>query len=156
MAYETTTVDVSKSQEGIRKLLVAYGCDSFAFAEGRNGDQRTATIAFQSGHRKVRMSVPLKEPDPNVLRKKVSAARSKTRDQIVDELLEQEGRRIWRVLHWNLKTRMEAIQEQVETFEEAFLAHLIVEETGQTIYEALSSQGSIDLGKPLLALPAGD
>jgi hypothetical protein len=38
---------------------------------------------------------------------------------------EQEARRIWRVMAWNLKARLISVEEGVETFAEAFLAHLV-------------------------------
>lgn len=155
MAYESTTVSVESSQAAIRKLLVAYGCDDFQFGEGRQGDTRVAAVGFRAHGRAVRMRVPLKEPSSSEVSKKLTRARSKTRDAIVNEMVEQEARRIWRVLHWNLKTRMEAIAEHVETFEEAFLAHLLDEQTGETLYESLVQRGRIDLGAPLLQLGAG-
>lgn len=132
MAYESTTVAVENSQAAIRKLLVGYGCEDFQFGESRRGEERIAAIGFRSGARAVRMRVTLKPPTPADVSKKLQRARSKTRENIMDEMFEQEARRIWRVLHWNLKTRMEAIAEGVETFEEAFLAHLLDERTGRT------------------------
>jgi hypothetical protein len=71
-------------------------------------------------------------------------------------MVEQEAKRIWRVLAWNLKARLEAVEEGVETFEEAFLAHLLDERTGETVYEQLVRTGTVELGAPLTpALPAG-
>ena len=82
--------------------------------------------------------------------------RTKTIDEIRDVLYEQEERRIWRVLAWNLKARMVAVDEQVETFEEAFLAHLLDPQTNRTIFEQLADTGTVQLAQPLLALTAGD
>lgn len=56
---------------------------------------------------------------------------------------------------WNLKARLVAVEEGVETFEEAFLAHLVDERSGRTIYEQLVDDGHVQLAQPLLALPAG-
>jgi hypothetical protein len=155
MAYETTTVSVENSQAAIRKLLVGYGCEDFQFGESRRDGDRIAAIGFRSRDRAVRMRVTLKPPKPMDVSKKVTRARSKTREDIIEELYEQEARRIWRVLHWNLKTRMEAIAEGVETFEEAFLAHLLDERTGRTIYESLVDDGRVELAAPLLQLESG-
>lgn len=105
----------------------------------------------------VRIKVPHKTPDPHELRRKAQRAKSQERRiAIISEAEEQEAKRIWRVIAWNLKARMEAVQEGVETFEEAFLAHLLDERTGETFYETLARTGKIDLGEPLLALMPGD
>ena len=104
----------------------------------------------------VRMRVPLKQVDERVVGQRYMRARTKTRDEIRDELYEQEERRIWRVLAWNLKARMVAVEEGVETFEEAFLSHLVNPASGRTVYEQLSEDGRIELPAPLLALPVGD
>jgi predicted DNA-binding protein (UPF0278 family) len=85
---------------------------------------------------------------------KYRRARSRSRDEIRDQLYEQEERRIWRVLAWNLKARMVAVDEGLETFEEAFLPHLLDPRTNRTIYEHLAEEGHIELPAPLLALPA--
>ena len=55
---------------------------------------------------------------------------------------------------WNLKARMVAVEEEVETFEQAFLPHLLNPQTGRTIYEQLAEDGHVELPAPLLALPA--
>ena len=55
---------------------------------------------------------------------------------------------------WNLKARMVAVEENVETFEQAFLAHLLDPRSGRTIYEHLAEDGHVELPAPLLALPS--
>ncbi len=155
MAYETTTVSVEKSQGAIRSLLVGHGASEFGFGETAQAGTRFAAVSFVVGARAVRMKVPHKPISPRDLSTKYGRSRSRTREDIAREMEEQEAKRIWRVLHWNLKARMEAVQEGVETFEEAFLAHLLDERTGETVYETLVRHGSIDLGTPLLQLGAG-
>lgn len=157
MAYESTTVAVEKSQADIRRLLKAHGCESFEFGEASIDGQTWAAVGFRNGQRLVRIKVPHKVPDPHELRKRAQRARTQERRiAIVSEAEEQEAKRIWRVIAWNLKARMEAVQEGVETFEEAFLAHLLDERTGETVYQTLSRSGKVDLGAPLLALMPGD
>jgi predicted DNA-binding protein (UPF0278 family) len=158
MAYETTTVAVERSQSELRKLLGKYGASRFAFGEERDATtgERHAAVTFVRDSYAVRMRVPLKQVDERVVGQRYSRARTKTRDAIRDELYEQEERRIWRVLAWNLKARMVAVEEGVETFEEAFLAHLVDPASGRTVYEQLAEEGRIELPAPLLALPVGD
>ena len=156
-AYGSTTVPVERSQGEIRKLLVRSGAQRLAFGEERDETgQRWAAVTFQAGAHAVRMRVPLKLIDERAVNLKYSRARTRNRDEIRDQLYEQEERRIWRVLAWNLKARLVAVEEGVETFEEAFLAHLLDPRTGRTIYEQLAEDGRVELAAPLLALPAGD
>lgn len=151
MAYETTTVPVEKSQGEIRKFLAGHSAASFAFGEETDSaGMRWAAVSFAHGGYRVRMRVPHKPIDERAVRAKLMRARSRTRDVLEHEMAEQEARRIWRVQAWNLKARLVAVEEGVETFEEAFLAHLIDEQTGQTIYEQLARDGRVDLAAPLL------
>lgn len=153
MAYDTTTVAVERSQGDIRRLLTRHGAGSFEFGEATDPDgRRWAAIGFKLGDRAVRMRVPHKPIDRHAVARKLQRARSKTAADITGELEEQEAKRIWRVLAWNLKARLEAVEEDVETFEEAFLAHLLDERTGETFYEQLVRTGSVELDAPLVPL----
>lgn len=155
MAYETTTVPVEKSQGEIRKLLASNGCARFAFGEEMDSaGLRWAAVSFAHAGFAVRMGVPHKPVDERALRGKVMRAQRRTRGEIELEMVEQEAKRIWRVMAWNLKARLVAVQEGVETFQEAFLAHLLDERTGMTIYESLATDGRVELARPLVQIEA--
>lgn len=102
------------------------------------------------------MRVPHKPLDDKALAAKARRARTQTYAQFEAAAIEQEAKRIWRVIAWNLKARMVAVEEGVETFEEAFLAHLVNAQTGRTVYEELADSGRVELGTPPLALGRGD
>lgn len=149
-AYESTTVPVERSQGEVRKLLASYGASRFAFGEETDADgTQWAAVSFSVADRSVRMRVPLKAPDEDAIASKARRSRSKTPAQVRFEVNDQEARRIWRVIAWNLKARLVAVEEGVETFEEAFLAHLLDERTGLTIYEQLVQDGCVQLNGPL-------
>ncbi len=156
-AYASTSVPVTKSQGEIRELLAKHGCQEFGFGEAidENGVP-WAAVTFRHNHVAVRLRVPLKKPKAGELAAKVRRARSKTEDEIRFEVMEQEAKRIWRVMAHNLKARMVAVDEEVETFEEAFLAHIVNIDTGMTIYEQLVQQGEVQLASPLLQLGSGN
>jgi hypothetical protein len=144
---------VERSQGEIRKLLAGHGAARFAFGEETDSaGVRWAAVSFAHGGNGVRMRVPHKPIDERALRSKVLRARSRTREELEHEMAEHEARRIWRVMAWNLKARLVAVEEGVETFEEAFLAHLVDERTGRTIYEQLAEEGRVELARPLVAL----
>lgn len=156
-AYATTTVPVERSQAEVRKLLTDYGASRFAFGEETDSaGVRWAAVQFAHGGHAVRMRVPHKPLDDKALAAKARRARTQTYAQFEAAAIEQEAKRIWRVIAWNLKARMVAVEEGVETFEEAFLAHLVNAQTGRTVYEELADSGRVELGTPLLALGRGD
>lgn len=149
-AYETTTVPVEKSQGEIRKLLGLHGATRFAFGEETDdAGVRWAAVTFGHAGLVVRIRVPHKPVDEKAIRSKVQRARTKTYEQFEGEAIEQEAKRIWRVMSWNLKARLVAVEEGVETFAEAFLAHLVNPESGQTVYEELADTGTVSLGRPI-------
>jgi hypothetical protein len=152
-AYSTTTVQVEKSQSEVRNLLTSHGATRFAFGEETDAaGVRWAMVQFGHSGLMVRMRVPHKPVERNAVSSRYNRSRSKTWDQIEQEMAEQEARRIWRVIAWNLKARLVAVDEGVETFAEAFLAHLLDPETNRTIYESLTDTGAVDLGRPLAGL----
>lgn len=162
MAYESTTVPVDKSQAGIRALLVKHGAEQFTFGEG-GGAAPWAGIEFAHGGLLVRMRAPLKVDEAQLATTWEKHRRNngkKTEIEWRRQHIEQEQKRIWRVLHWTMKARLEAVEEQVETFEQAFLAHIVDPATGQTLYQHLQpalDRGVFDVGGPgMLELGRGD
>lgn len=150
MAYETTTVPVERSQGEIRKLLADHGAGRFAFGEETDdGGVRWAAVTFTHGGTAVRMRVPHKPIDEQSARSKARRAHTRSYEDIAGEAIEQEAKRIWRVIAWNLKARLVAVEEGVETFEEAFLAHILDPRTNQTIFEQLAESGRVELAAPL-------
>lgn len=156
-AYSTTTVAVEKSQGEIRSMLARYQVAQFAFGEETDSDGGIwAAVTFRHHGLTVRMRVPHKPINQREIAKKLQRARARTAADYEYEMREQEAKRIWRVMAWNLKARLVAIEEQLETFEQAFLSHIIDPSTGDTIYEGLRDNGTVTLPAPLLALPPGD
>lgn len=153
-AYAKTTVAVEKSQGEIRGLLAKHKAQRFAFGEETGDDGRQwAAVTFSYAGLTVRMRVPHKALDRRKLSDKANRASRRTWGDIEAEMVEQEAKRIWRVMAWNLKARLVAVEEELETFEEAFLAHIIDPASGNTIYEQLRDEGAVHLPAPLLALP---
>jgi hypothetical protein len=152
MAYEGTEVAVSRSQAQIRDLLVKHGATAFSFGEGKVADVVSATIEFESTGYAVRLRVPLKAPTAEEVSKRTARSK-KGAAQATADLFEREAMRIWRVLHWIVKARLEAVEEGVETFEQAFLPHLLDRRTGRTMYEELEAAGAVS---QMRALPPGD
>lgn len=151
MAYETTAVSVEKSQGEIRKLLYAHGARNFSFSETEVEETAWAAVDFIHQEQRVRMRVPLKPIDQRLIAQKVQRAQTRTREEIERQFIDQEAKRIWRVIFHGLKARLVSVEEGVETFEEAFLAHLVDPMSGLTMWEAMKGvveSGALKVGGP--------
>lgn len=138
MAYENTQVSVEKSQGDIRKLLSKHGATQFRMSEGQGpGEEWWVGVEFVHNDHLVRMAAPLKKPDEKWLDGKVKRARTKSRHDFLVEHNEQEAKRVWRVIMWSLKARLVAVEEGLETFEQAFLAHMVDPGTGSTVWQQI-------------------
>lgn len=137
-AYTDTEVPVERSQREIRAMLRRYGADQFALGE----TAEHAEIAFRWRAMAVRMRVPIRPMTEDAARA-YAKSRKRGAAKILEQRLEMEERRVWRVLYWLLKGRMEAIESGVETFEQAFLAHLLDPATERTVYESMVEHGAM-------------
>ncbi len=108
---ERTKVPVARSVEQIQRALKRYGADGFQYAE----EGARAGIGFKAAGRLVRMTVDLPDDD-------------------------QGQRQRWRAMLLVVGAKLESIETGIETFEEAFLAHIVVP----------GEEGSTTLGKILI------
>lgn len=132
---ERTRVPVGQSRNEIEAALKRYGADGFAFGweDGRS------VVQFRADGRYVRFTVAM--PD----------ARSLTRAQY-----EQEERQRWRALLLVVKGKLESVEAGIESFEEAFLAHVVLPDGG-AVKDWLGPQieAAYADGKMPRLLPAG-
>lgn len=106
MAYaERTKVPVTQSKAEIEKLVKKYGADAFAIMERQGKVQ----IAFSLMDRNILFRMELPEGD-------------------------QAQRSIWRALMLTIKGKIESAERGIETFEEAFLANIVMPD-GRTVSE---------------------
>lgn len=118
MTYaSTTTVSVDKTRTEIERTLTRYGADRFAYFS----EVGRAIIVFEAKERRIKFDLPLLMPKAGE-----NAASQKTR--------EQNTRSRWRALLLCIKAKLEAVESGIETFEEAFLAHVVMPD-GKTVKE---------------------
>lgn len=103
---EGTKVEVSKSQADIERLVRKKGGDQYM----AGWTQNCAQVAFTINDRMVRFTVPLDRAGAG---------------------FEREHRRVWRSLLLVIKTKFEIVETGIESFEEAFLANVVMSD-GQT------------------------
>lgn len=113
MTYAARTeVSVDKTKAEIEKLLARYGATSFASGWSPEG----ATIVFEAKARRIRFELPMPKQETFRSVKK----------------WEQEQRRRWRCLALMVKSKLEAVESGIVSFEEEFLAHIVVPGRGET------------------------
>lgn len=130
---ERTTVTPNKTQAEIQDLLEKYGCENFAIAR----EPMRVSIGFLMHERRVRFTLPL--PDKNDAKFKRTPTGKTRSENSHNEAYEQEVRRRWRALLLTIKAKLESVESGIETFEEAFMAQLLLPD-GHTMSEWASPQ----------------
>jgi hypothetical protein len=122
-----TNVDSDRSKMEIEKTLRRYGADSFVSGWGEG----QVIIGFQMKDRKVRFNLPMPERDHY---KATEGGRKRWSDSAVEEAWQQGIRQRWRALALVVKAKLEAVESGITTFEEEFLAHIVLP-GGRTVWE---------------------
>ncbi len=118
MAYASETrVPISQTRSEIERLVVER-YKATQYATGFQSDPPRASVQFQMKDRIVRFDLPLPTEAPRSRR-----VRAPTRDA---RALDQATRARWRALLLIVKAKLEAVESGVTTFEEEFLAHIVL------------------------------
>lgn len=125
---ERTNVNPIKTQAEIQALLEKHGCENFAIAR----DPNTIVIGFMMNNRRVRFVLPMPEKDDPEF-KTTPTGKSRSVGSM-NEAYEQEVRRRWRALLLVIKSKLESIASGIETFDQAFMPHLLLPD-GRTMSE---------------------
>ena len=110
-----TTVSVDKTRAEIEQTLKRYGATAFAYLT----EADRAMILFEAHQRRIRFDLPLPP-----LRDSMTAASLKAGEQI--------HRQRWRALLLCIKAKLESVESKIESFEEAFLSHIVLPD-GSTV-----------------------
>lgn len=108
-----TKVPVSQTRSEIERELTRFGASAFAYAIQPKG----ASIMFEFEGRRIRFDLPLPKDSSETKTAKLHRAR-------------------WRALLLSIKAKLVSVGTEIETFEEAFLAHVILPD-GQRVADAV-------------------
>lgn len=120
-----TTVPVSKSRAEIEAVVVRYGAT--AFNSGWKED--AAMIGFRIDNLSVRFILPLPKRDDKKFTHKEKdryGYEAKRTELQAEQAYEQDVRQRWRALLLTIKAKLEAVECQISTLEEEFLAHIVL------------------------------
>ncbi len=146
-----TTVSAEKSRAEIEHTLVRYGADQFFYG----WEQEQAVIGFRLCNRMIRFFLPM--PNPNDKEFWRTPARREWRsDDAAHREWEKATRQRWRALLLVIKAKLEAVESNITTIEQEFMAHIVLPD-GQTVGQFMAPQieTAYELGQmpSLLALP---
>lgn len=128
-----TAVPVDRSRAEIERTLMKYGATRF----GTMMEPTGASIYFEVNGRQIQLRVPMPpRDDKQFARARRSSWRAVATSER-DKRYEQEFRRRWRVLLITVKAMLEAVDSKVLTFDQAFLAHVVVPGTAKTVGDYL-------------------
>jgi hypothetical protein len=123
MAYAVDTdVPVERTRAEIEKLIARHQCS--AFMTGVDHLTRRAIVQFRAHERIVRFMLILPDPADKVfVRMKNGSIRT---PQQREKACEQATRSKWRALLLVIKAKLESVESHIATFEEEFLAHIVM------------------------------
>ena len=129
---EGTAVPASRSKAEIERLLERYGASHFM----TGWNDANAFVGFKCHNRMVKFVISM--PDTGLTEKKYA----------------QEERRRWRSLCLVIKSKLEAVNSEISTFETEFLAHIVTPD-GKTVGEHVVPRlDEMYLGNKVKLLPA--
>lgn len=116
---ENTTVGSEQSRQEIEKTLRRYGATAFYYG----WEEDRAVLGFESHSRRVQFELPMPSKDaPEFTRH----SRGQRTAAAAEQRWEQATRQRWRALSLVVKAKLEAVETGITTFEEEFLAHIVV------------------------------
>src|SRR5262245_44484872 len=124
MSYASNTVvAVEQTRAEIERLLTRHRCTKFL--AGVDHEAHRATVQFQAHNRIVKFEISL--PDRNDPKfRKIKRSYLERTQAGVDKLVDQEERTRWRALLLVIKAKLEAVESNIATFEDEFLAHTLL------------------------------
>lgn len=114
-----TNVSSESSKQEIERTLRRYGAEEFV----QGWDQDKAVIMFRMENRRIRFYLPM--PNKEDFRK-TPTGRTRGNQWNIEHAWEQAGRQRWRAMALAIKAKLEAVESGITTFEEEFMAHVVM------------------------------
>jgi hypothetical protein len=145
-----TDVTSDRSRVEIERTLQRYGARGFMYG----WDESRAVLGFVASGRQVRFVLPM--PDRTAREFTHTPSRGTLRSAAEQEKhYEQAVRQRWRALALVIKAKLEAVEAGIVTFDEEFLAHLVLP-SGETVAQSVvpSVERAYATGETPALLPA--
>jgi hypothetical protein len=132
MRYASNTeVTSDRSREEIARTLERYGAKSFVYGwqEGQ------AVVQFEMKDRRIRFVLPL----PTEAEFSATPTGRQRRGRAASDAHQQATRQRWRALALAIKAKLESVASEIETFEDAFMAQIVLP-NGGTVGDFMRNQ----------------
>jgi hypothetical protein len=123
-----TEVSIEKSEAELKAVLRRYKAGAIGILEG-NGQVQ---LVFEMSDRRIMMRLPMPRRDDKAF--KYQARGQPYPPAKIEQRWEQACRERWRALLLCVKAKLESVESGIETFDQAFLAHVMLP-TGETVGE---------------------
>ena len=131
---EKTSVASDRSRAEIEKTLVRYGADQFMY--GWQEDK--ALVGFHMKGRMIKFILPM--PDRSAKEFTHTPTKNQRRsDDAITAAFEQAIRQRRRALSLVIKAKLEAVETEIVTFDNEFMAHIVLPD-GQTVGQFMRPQ----------------
>ncbi|GMW01483.1 MAG: hypothetical protein AMXMBFR84_26200 [Candidatus Hydrogenedentota bacterium] len=124
-----TNVPIERSKAEIERLLMQNGAESIYTGM----EKARASIAFRLKGYNIIFRIAMPDPNSTRFTHSHNGARRRSNEAAYKEW-EQGCRERWRCLFLCIKAKIHAIDSRVETFEQAFMPHIMMP-NGQTVAE---------------------
>lgn len=152
----STDVPADRSRAQIEQAVRKYGGRRFMYGWEEDGPNPRAVVAFVIGERQVRFLLPM--PDRNSREFTLTPSSKRPRSTTAaDAAYEQAVRSRWRSLGLVIRAKLEAVSAGIVTFDEEFLAHLVLPEgdtVGERMHPVLAQTFREGASPPALLPPA--
>lgn len=118
---EHTEVPADRSRAEIERILTRYGATAFSYGWVPG----EAVVRFVVGNRMVQFELPMPDREDPAFTT-TPAGRRKRTPQAATLAWEQATRQRWRALKLCIQAKLEAVTAGITTFDEEFLAHLVL------------------------------
>ncbi len=126
-----TTVPLEKTKVEIETVIRKYGASQFI----SGWSDEAAVIGFTMKGKMVKFFLPMPDPDDKKFRHTATGrwrTPGKRADDAAKRDYDQEVRQRWRALLLVIKAKLEAVEAKITTFENEFLAHIVMSD-GRTV-----------------------
>jgi len=148
MSYDTTTVAVSKSQDAIRKLIYTHKGTGLMLVSRPPHEGFEAFIEIEAQPYHVRIMAQCKDVS-------FDRNRYKRSGKALENAIDQENRRVWRVLYWHLKALFEAADSGVIDIRNIIMPYVVLKD-GMTLADHIRPKmGELMTMNPERLLGAG-
>lgn len=133
MAYDSTKVPISQSQEAIRKLIYSHRGTGVSLMSQPPREGFEALVSIQDLPYRIRVMATCAKVDSMTSQGKRRASGA------IEEMRQAEIRRVWRVLFWHLKAMFEAADSGVIDIRDVIMPYVVTRD-GRTLSEHIIPQ----------------